>query len=129
MLQLKNVKYPVINSRINIPTNKTVTIESGFSVQVRYNEEEKRMMSVLEVNCTCNEHPEWFNIVIQVMGVFVCDDLDTEEKKKNAHIESYKELFPFVQSVILELTTKAGVKSFFLEKEKIDASQVEISEH
>lgn len=125
MLQLERVFCPRVDSRISIKEPSIIEIENSFSLSAIFNQLEKKCVSTFDVHSICNNHPDWFDVKVQIVGVFSCaDTVDTDDNKKRMHAESYDILFPYVQSIIAELSTKAGIPPLILEKNPIDFEKV-----
>ena len=126
MLKLERVVYPKIHSLIDIRENGSIEIENSFSLSVNYNDKNKSCVSTFEVQSICKSHEDWFNISIKLVGVFLCDSMETDDDLRRAHVESYDALFPYAQSIIAELTTKGGTLPLMLEKAPIDFTGVKL---
>ena len=127
MLQTQKVVYPKIQSLIDIKDEGTIEIENRFGLTVDFDEKQENCMATFNVSAICKDHPEWFSVTVQVLGFFNCGKVKTDIEKKNVHAEAYDILFPYMQSIIAELTTKAGMPPFMLEKVNIDFSAIEIA--
>lgn len=129
MLTTQKIYYPKINSEINIPEDSTIEIQNALSLNIDYSKKNQACVASFDVSSVCNEHPDWFSIKIQVIGIFGYDKADTIEEKKFIHKEAYDMLFPYAQSMVSDLTTKAGHPPFILEKFDMNFSEIEIAQN
>lgn len=127
MLKLERAFYPEIHSSINIPQEGSIDVENRFSLNVSFDSRNKRCVSTFEIQSVCKAHPDWFRVSVKIVGIFLCEKLDSDEERKQAHTESYDNLFPYAQATISDLTTKAGIAPMILEKAPIDFGQVKIT--
>ena len=127
MLQTQKVVYPKIQSLIDIKDEGTIEIENRFGLTVDFDEKKENCLATFNVSAVCKEHPDWFSVTVQVLGFFTCGKVESDAEKKKVHSEAYDILFPYMQSIIADLTTKAGVPPLMLEKVNIDFSAIEIA--
>lgn len=127
MLKLERIIFPQIHSSVNIQEEGTIEIENRFSLNVNFDSKNKKCISTFEIQSICKSHPDWFNISVKIIGVFFCEKADSDADKKQIHTESYDTLFPYAQSMISDLTTKAGMMPLILEKAPIDFGEVKIT--
>ena len=92
-----------------------------------FDNKNQKCISTFEIQSVCKAHEDWFNVGVKIVGIFSCEKVDTDEDKKQIHTESYDTLFPYAQSVISELTTKAGMMPLILEKAPINFGEVKIT--
>ena len=127
MLKLERIFYPEIHSSVNIQEEGSMEIENRFSLNVNFDNKNQKCISTFEIQSVCKAHEDWFNVGVKIVGIFSCEKVDTDEDKKQIHTESYDTLFPYAQSVISELTTKAGMVPLILEKAPINFGEVKIT--
>ena len=127
MLQLERIIYPQIHSSINIQEEGSIEIENRLSLNVNFDQKSKKCVSTFEIQSVCKAHADWFNVGVQIVGIFACEKMESDDHKKLAHTESYDTLFPYAQSIISELTTKAGMIPFMLEKAPMNFDNVKIN--
>ena len=127
MLKLERIFYPEIHSSVNIQEEGSMEIENRFSLNVNFDNKNQKCISTLEIQSVCKAHEDWFHVGVKTVGIFSCEKVDTDEDKKQIHTESYDTLFPYAQSVISELTTKAGIMPLILEKAPINFGEVKIT--
>ena len=129
MIQLQRVIFPKIHSSINIQTERKIQIENSFNLNINFDLKDKKCISTLTISSQCKEHLEWFDVSVTIIGIFTFDEISTVEQKKQIHSESYDMLFPYIQSVISDITAKAGLPAFMLEKAPINFDKIIVSEN
>lgn len=129
MLRLFKVLYPEIHSCISFDSDGiTIEIESNMSINLNIDKKSKKAVATLDAHVTCREKPTMFKIDVKAVGLFYIDvELETEEQKKELHIEAYNSLFPYVQGTVSELTTKAGLQPLILEKSVLKLEDIKIN--
>ena len=127
MLQLERIIYPKIHSSINIQEEGSIEIENRMSLSVNFDKKNKKCIATFEIQSICQAHVDWFSVEVQVVGAFSCGEMDSDDDKKRIHTEAYDTLFPYAQSMISELTTKAGIVPLMLEKASINFDEVVIN--
>ena len=126
MLRLLKLKYPQISSTINVPNNSVLETENSVATNVQYNDDRKRILVTLQAYSKCKDHPDWFNIEVEIVGMFEAELLDTDNKIREAHVQGYDMLFPFLQALIAELTSKAGIPPYFFDKPPVDFPDIKV---
>ena len=71
-----------------------------------------------------SEDEKLFFLSVEMLGVFKCEGVESEEDKKQIHTQCYDQLFPYMQSEVSHLCTASGMNGLVLRKAKIDPSQV-----
>ena len=126
MLKLLKIKYPKIHSVVDIPQDMQLETENGISITAKHNDEHKRMLFIIEAFSAAKDHKELFDIEMQVIGVFSYDSLQTDDEIRGAHLQAYEMVYPFVQTLFAELTSKAGIHPYFFEKITVNFEDVEV---
>ena len=97
---------------------------SSFSFQVNYSPDGERCVAKLYHSLKDKEDEKLFFLSVEMLGVFKCEGVETEEDKKEIHTQCYDQLFPYMQSEVSHLCTASGMNGLVLRKAKIDPSQV-----
>ena len=127
MLQLQKVLYKKINSCFDLKDDMEIQIQNSFSLKVNYSDDNKGCYATLEsVSCSA-ENPDMFNIGIEMVGIFSCEGIHEDKDKQLAHVQVYNYLFPYVQSMVADLSVKAGLPPFMLEMARIDLETVDVN--
>ena len=127
-LQLQKVIYKKVNSFFEINKNVELSVQNTFSMNVSYTEDNKTCFATLTNKTYAPENPDVFNIDLELIGIFNCQGIESNEDKQEAHVQIYKFLFPYTQSMIADLSAKAGLPPLMIEMVKLDLSEVNINE-
>ena len=74
------------------------------------------------------QNPEVFDIELEIIGIFNCQGIENGEDKQNAHVQIYNYLFPYTQSMVADLSAKAGLPPLMIERVDLDPKEVNINE-
>ncbi len=97
-----------------------IEFENKYSYNVKYSANNTCVGEfTVEVNDKANK--EKFHIKAVVLGVFT---YNPEAKKEVIHVESYKELFPYVRTMISSLTVNAGIPPVILPNFDIESQSI-----
>lgn len=127
-LQLQKVIYKKVNSFFEINENVELQVQNTFSMKVNYTEDNKTCFATLTNKTNAPENPDVFNIDLELIGIFNCQGIESNEDKQKAHVQIYNFLFPYTQSMIADLSTKAGLPPLVIEMVQLDLSEVNINE-
>ena len=70
------------------------------------------------------DDPEKLFISAEIIGVFELSGVVDDETKRDAHVQCYDQLFPFLQSTITQLATASGMPGFLMKKTPMDRANV-----
>ena len=106
---------------VNMHENGTrIEFENKYSYNVKYSPNNTCVGEfTVEVNDKANK--DKFHIKAVVLGIFT---YNPEAKKEVIHVESYKELFPYVRSMISSLTVNAGIPPVILPNFDIESQSI-----
>lgn len=97
-----------------------IEFENKYSYNVKYSANNTCVGEfTVEVNDKANK--DKFHIKAVVLGVFT---YNPEAKKEIIHVESYKELFPYVRTMISTLTVNAGIPPVILPNFDIESQSI-----
>lgn len=124
-LNLRNCIFKNISmcADVNDP-QKLAEMESWFSFNISYDEDLRSGIAVLSQELRSKQEPEKFNISLDAIGSFSCDGIENEDDQRQAHIEAYHLLFGHVQTMVAQLTTKAGLPPLMIETGRMDPDKI-----
>ncbi|MBR2490791.1 MAG: protein-export chaperone SecB [Ruminiclostridium sp.] len=125
-LSLKQQVFKEILLSVDVKEDATLELESTFSFNVSYNEDNSLCIAKLRQEVRSNSASQLFNIVVEGIGHFVCEGINTDEDKKQAHVNAYALLFPYVQSKIADLSRDAGAQAVMIDMAKMRIEDVKI---
>lgn len=108
-LSLKKQFFKEIYMERNAEENKQLNLESTFSFSVSYNDDNSFCVGTLRQEIKSKQDAKEFHIVVEGLGYFDCEGIKEDEDKKQAHVQSYTLLFPYIQNMIAELSRQAGL--------------------
>lgn len=114
-LKLKQVVYKEIFMKVDFQENTQIEIECSFSFNVNYSDDNTACIAKLRHELVCKEDPNQFRIAVEAHGLFSCEGIDVEDNKKQAHVQSYSLLFPYLQEKIAGLSKDAGCSPIMIE--------------
>ena len=128
-MNLKRLFFQEIHMKVDIKENMELEVESTFSFNVNYNEDDTSCVACLKQELNSKNIPEAFSVVVECIGQFSCEDISSDEDKKQAHVQAYTMLFPYVQSKIASLTKDAGGNPIMIEMAKTDPESVILTQN
>ncbi len=122
---MKNITFKAYKASeiefVNKHDNGTrIEFENKYSYNVKYSPNNTCIGEfTVEVNDKANK--DKFHIKAVVLGIFT---YNPETKKEIIHVESFKELFPYVRSMISSLTVNAGIPPVILPSFDIESQSI-----
>ena len=123
-IKLINQRFDTIELKRNITNEPSVELETRFDFNVKYSEDAKKSLAILICEIRSKADPELFYIKLVNVGEFEGEGLESDEGKKEAHVECNKALFPYTQYMISNLAVRAGFPPIFIENQVITKDQV-----
>lgn len=125
-LTLQHQSFKNIQMKVDLKENTEIEIESTFSFNVGYNDDNSVCVAELKQVLQHKADPEQLSIVVEGKGQFVCEGIVSDEAKKEAHVMAYTLLFPYIQHLIARLTVDAGLPPLMINLTKMDPESVNI---
>lgn len=122
---MKNITFKAFRASeiefVNKHENGTrIEFENKYSYNVKYSPNNTCIGEfTVEVNDKANK--DKFHIKAVVLGIFT---YNPEAKKEIIHVETYKELFPYVRTMISSLTVNAGIPPVILPNFDIESQSI-----
>lgn len=122
---MKNITFKAFKASeiefVNKHDNGTrIEFENKYSYNVKYSPNNTCIGEfTVEVNDKANK--DKFHIKAVVLGIFT---YNPETKKEIIHVESFKELFPYVRTMISSLTVNAGIPPVILPSFDIESQSI-----
>ncbi len=101
-----------------------IKLNTTFTFNVNFLQDNTRC--VAHIRQIIKSEDDQLNLAVGMSGVFTCEDVDTDEEKKNVHGQCYDQMFPYIQSTIQTLMQTAGIPGFMLRKAVIDTNAVQV---
>ncbi len=122
---MRNVTFKAFKASeidfVNKHENGTrIEFENKYSYNVKYSSN-NTCVGEFTVEVNDKENKDKFHIKAVVLGVFI---YNPEAKKEIIHIESFKELFPYVRTMISSLTVNAGIPPVMIPNFDIESQSI-----
>lgn len=127
-LQLQKVLYKRVNSFFEMNGDFELEVQNTFSMNVSYTDDKKMCFATLTNQTNAPKNPDIFNIDLEIIGIFSCQDINSNDDKRDAHVQIYNYLFPYTQSMVVDLSTKAGLPPLMIERVDLDPAEININD-
>ena len=105
------IKIEMVN---NIVANSgEINVETKHDFKVNYAEDGEHCRAFIQIGIQAQDRPETLKIACDMVGDFSIAKVETDEDKKKAHVECYRLLFPYAQSLLARLCTDAVLPPFY----------------
>ncbi len=128
-LNLQHQVFKEIHLSVNIQKGMKLEVESTFSFNVNYVEKDTKCIACLKQEIKEKTDSSKFSVSVEGIGIFACEDINSPEDKKQAHIQSYNLLFPYVQNMISSLTISAGLPPLMIKMANMKVEDISIEEN
>ncbi len=122
---MKNITFKTFKASeiefVNKHENGTrIEFENKYSYNVKYSSNNTCIGEfTVEINDKANK--DKFHIKAVVLGIFT---YNPESQKEIIHVETYKELFPYVRTMISSLTVNAGIPPVIIPNFDIESQNI-----
>lgn len=91
-----------------------VQLENNFSYSVDYNKENTRCVAKLYqcVKDKCDDENHKFFVSVELIGVFEIVGPVTDEDKKEIHVRTYQQVFPYAEVLVKQVCAAGGMPNF-----------------
>ena len=131
MTQLNMLSYKLQDMQFFNKLDKPgqVQLENNFSYSVDYNKENTRCVAKL-YQCDkdkCDDENHKFFVSVELIGVFEIVGPVTDEDKKEIHVRTYQQVFPYAEVLVKQVCAAGGMPNFMLLRHKMDPDHVAIN--
>ena len=123
-LKLQQQAFRKIDLLVNVGTQPDMELESSFSFSMDYNENSTQCVARLNYDIHMKGEPEKLRAAVECLGVYACTGIEKEEDKKQAHVQAYQLLFPYVQGMIAHLMVSAGMPALMVEMMQLNPDDI-----
>lgn len=125
-IELKAYKISELTFKNDVNGKVQLHFNNKISHNVRYSGS-KFCEATLTVEVYDNEKPDTINLKITIKGAF---DILTDVQKEFIHVDTFKELYPMVKTIIATISGAAGIppiiiKNFDIEQQEIYRVEVD----
>ena len=120
MTQLNMLSYKLQDMQFFNKLDKPgqVQLENNFSYSVDYNK---------CVKDKCDDENHKFFVSVELIGVFEIVGPVTDEDKKEIHVRTYPQVFPYAEVLVKQVCAAGGMPNFMLLRHKMDPDHVAIN--
>ncbi len=120
------IKIEMVN---NIVANSgEINVETKHDFKVNYAEDGEHCRAFLQIGIQAKDRPESLKIACDMAGDFSVAKVETDEDKKKAHVECYRLLFPYAQSLLVRLCAEASLPPFYFPQMAMTVEDVQITD-
>lgn len=128
-LTLQHQHFKNIQMSVDIKENSEIELDSTFSFNISYNEDNTACIAELKQVLQHKVDPREMSIVVEGNAHFICEGIDSDDAKKEAHIIAYTQFFPYVQNLIARLTMDAGLPPLMINSVRMRVDEVAIADN
>ena len=108
-----------------------VQLSNNFSFSVDYTHDNRRCVAKL-YQCvkdkTGDENHKFF-VAVEMIGVFDIVGPVTDEDKKDLHVQTYQQLFPYAEVLVKQLCAAGGMPNFVLLRNRMSRDRVVVKQN
>ncbi len=105
-----------------------IQLENSFNFRVDYMNNNQRCVAKLYHSAKMKDDPDKLFVSVDIIGMFQLEGVTSEEAKREAHVQCYNQLFPYLQSVVTQMTTAGGLPGFMMKKGNITKDNIRVSD-
>ena len=105
-----------------------IKLSSSFNFHVDYAADNTRCVAKLYQSAQYKDDPDKLFISAEIVCIFSLQGVVDEETKRDAHVQCYDQLFPFLQSTVNQLATASGLPGFLLKKNPMKRENIAFSQ-
>ena len=121
---LNSYKIEKLDMINKIEESSQIELMNTFDFDVIYSKDKSIAKARLTEYVNLKDIPEQFNITLTIVGLFQLKGVTDNEKKKEAHVCCYDQLFPFASQIITQLATNSGMSGLILKKLPLNPDQI-----
>ncbi len=125
------ISVTLVNQRIrevhfinNLDKSGQIQLQNNFNFNVEYTANNTHCVAKLYQSARTRDDEDKLFLSAEIIGVFKLEGVVSEAAKKEAHVQCYNQLFPYLQSAVSQLASAAGMPGFMLIKNKVNPDGV-----
>ncbi len=108
----------------HIDKSGQIQLQSGFNFHVDYAADNQRCVAKLYQSAQMKDDADKLFVSAEIVGVFQLQGVVDDDTKRDAHIQCYNQLFPYLQSVVTQLGASSGMPGFMLKKNPMQRDKI-----
>lgn len=102
-----------------------IEVMSDYSFKIAFFENDNtKFVATLLQNVKEKSKSPKLSIKIELVGMFSCEGIENVKNEREAHIEAYNMLFPYVQSATTLVVSLSGLPPLYLPKANVDNIEI-----
>ena len=93
-----------------------IQLTSSFNFHVDYAPDNSKCVAKLYQSAKMKEDEDKLFVSAEIEGIFVLEGVVDEETKREAHVQCYNYLFPYLQAAVNQLSSASGMPGFLFKK-------------
>jgi preprotein translocase subunit SecB len=130
-MELNMISYKLQDMQFfnKLDTAGQVQLENNFSYSVDYNKENTRCVARLYqcVKDKSEDENHKFFVSVELLGIFELTGTVTDEDKKDIHVQTYQQMFPYAELLTKQLCAAGGMANFVLLRQRMDRNKVSLN--
>lgn len=119
-VSLKGYKATEISFVNKHENGHRIEFENKYSYNVKYSKN-NTCLAIMNVEVSDKNDPEKFSIKAVVEAVFT---YNPEVAKETIHVQTFKEMFPYVRAMVSSVTVSAGIPPVFIPGFDIESQNI-----
>lgn len=106
-----------------------VQLENSFSYSVDYNQDNTRCLAKFYqcVKDKRGDENHKFFVSVELVGSFEIEGEITDEDKREIHVRTYQQLFPYAETLVRQVCAAGGMPNFMLIRHRMDPNDVAVN--
>ncbi len=125
-LMLKKQAVREMHFVLNLTEDSRIEMENTLNFSVDYMDNNQRCVAKFRQIAKEKAFTPRLSIEVEMRGFFVCEGIFTDDDKRQAHVQAYDALFPYMQAIFSQITMNAGLPAMMLEKVRLDPRSVNV---
>lgn len=126
-LTLQHQLVTNVQFQTNFSKGGSFSVRNNYRFRVDYLGDGTQCKATLEQRSVAKDGSEIFSLTVEMLGLFNCEELSTQEDKRQAHIRAYELLFPHMQAFIRGLTVQSGLAPLLVSPDPPKEEEVEFN--
>ena len=109
--------------------NKTIHLEIRYDFKVANNIDKKHSIASIKYYIEDSDKQSLFNLVVGCEGIVEHDMIEIDDNVKEIHVLAYEMLFPYIQAIVSQTATNAGLPPLMIPKDRLSIDRVHIEQN
>ena len=124
LISSRAVEMSLIN---RVTEAKEINVETTHNFSVNYADNNINCRATLQIGLIAQGNPDALTIACTVEGEFLTTEIKSDDDKKQVHVECYRSLFPYAQSLISRICLEGGMPPYYFPQMEMTTDNVIIN--